>query len=65
MGKGPVQIIKDKFSSDKVEENLLLNFRGAGVSRLKLLGIYSRLMDAIRSKEKQGSFKMVNWTEKC
>jgi hypothetical protein len=45
-----------------VEENLLLNYRGSGVSRLKLLGIYGRFMEAVREREKQGSFRAVDWT---
>ena len=48
IGKGPVRVIKPKYSSDKVEENLLLNYRGMGVSRLKLLSLLSSFMDAVK-----------------
>ena len=48
MSKGPTQVIKSKYTSDKVEENLLLNFRGMGVSRLKLLNILNRFMESVR-----------------
>jgi len=47
MNKPHVPILQ-KYSSDKVEENLLFNFRGVGVSRLKLLDIYNRFIEAVR-----------------
>ena len=50
MSKGPTEVIKSKYTSDKVEENLLLNFRGKGVSRSKLLTILDRFMELVRDK---------------
>lgn len=44
---------------------MLLNYRGNGVSRLKLLGIFGRFMEVVKDKEKQGSFRGVDWKEKC
>lgn len=58
MSKGTTQIIASKYKSEKIEENLLLNFRGIGVSRLKLLNIYTRFMESVKEKERQGSFRL-------
>lgn len=59
--KPTTKVISDKYKSEKVEENLLLNYRGTKVSRIKLLGIFSKFMETVGGKEKQGSFKRVNW----
>ena len=55
-----MQVLK-KYSSDKVEENLIFNYRGLRVSRLKLLDIYARFMDKVAEVEHQGSFRIINW----
>lgn len=58
--KQNVQVLK-KYSSDKVEENLIFNYRGLKISRLKLLDIYTRFIDCVSEKERQGSFRAVSW----
>lgn len=58
--KQNVQVLK-KYSSDKVEENLIFNYRGLKISRLKLLDIYTRFVECANEKEKQGSFKFISW----
>lgn len=46
-------------SLQKVEENLIFNYRGIGVSRRKLLMMYNRAIEAMNEREAQGSFKML------
>ncbi len=60
--KQHVEVIK-KYSSDKVEENLIFNYRGLKISRLKLLDIYDRFMDRVKEVEAQGSFKVISWRQ--
>lgn len=51
-----VQVLQ-KYSSDKVEENLIFNYRGLKVSRLKLLDIYTRFVDHINERKRFDIFK--------
>jgi hypothetical protein len=56
MAKNNVQVLK-KNSTDKVEENLIFNYRGIGLSRLKLVDRLERYFEALREKERFGVLK--------
>lgn len=56
MAKNHVQVLK-KNSTDKVEENLIFNYRGIGLSRLKLVDRLERYFEAMREKERFGVLK--------
>jgi hypothetical protein len=55
--KQNVQVLQ-KYSSDKVEENLIFNYRGLKVSRLKLLDIYTRFVEHINERKRHDIFKI-------
>ena len=55
--KQNVQVLQ-KYSSDKVEENLIFNYRGLKVSRLKLLDIYTRFVEHINERKRPDIFKV-------
>jgi hypothetical protein len=35
---------------DKVEENLIFNYRGIGISRFRLLSLFTRLIEFLRKQ---------------